>query len=148
MRDQSCSDLAICFTRNMASVITDPAGRSDPNAADVVRCLNALTSLDMRSIATDDVLTSLVTDCFVTRQIGNTDDESDSDSCDDVDIDPPGVFLADEIMLGDFNKMSAAAWRLQQDENVTCHWQLPSETDSGQTNREGCHPRQDPNQHG
>ena len=33
---------------------------------------------------------------------------------------------------------SAAAWRLQQDENVTCHWQLPSETDSEQTNKEGC----------
>ena len=47
-----------------------PAGRSDPNAADVVRCLNALTSLDIRNIASDDVLTSLVTDYFVTYQIG------------------------------------------------------------------------------
>ena len=45
-------------------------GRSDPNAADVVRCLNALTSLDIRNIASDDVLTSLVTDYFVTCQIG------------------------------------------------------------------------------
>ena len=47
-----------------------PVGRSDPNAADVVRCLNALTSLDIRNIANDDVLTSLVTDYFVTCQIG------------------------------------------------------------------------------
>ena len=39
-------------------------------------------------------------------------------------------------------------WRLQQDENVTYHWQLPSEAGSGQTDKEGCHPRQDPNQHG
>ena len=46
------------------------AGRSDPNAADVVRCLNALTSLDIQNIASDDVLTSLVTDYFVTCQIG------------------------------------------------------------------------------
>ena len=43
---------------------------------------------------------------------------------------------------------SAVGWRHQQDENVTCHWQLPSEADSGQTDKEGCHPRQDPNQHG
>ena len=47
-----------------------PAGLSDPKAADVVRCLNALTSLDIRNIASDDVLTSLVTDYFVTCQIG------------------------------------------------------------------------------
>ena len=52
-----------------------PVGRSDPNTADVlinhvVRCLNALTSLDIRNIASDDVLTSLVTDYFVTCQIG------------------------------------------------------------------------------
>ena len=84
----------------------------------------------MRSIASDDVLTSLVTDYFVTRQIGNTDDESDSDSSDDVDIDPPvvdivagvtevnndtgssdgadrsGVFLADEIMHRDRGNVS------------------------------------------
>ena len=70
MRDQSCCDLAICFTRKMASAITDSAGRSDPYAADIVRCFNALTSLDIRNRATDDVLTSLVTDDFVTCQIG------------------------------------------------------------------------------
>ena len=64
--------LAICFTRNMASAITDSAGRSDSNAADVVRCLNALTSLDIRNIASDDVLTSLVTDYFVTRQVATS----------------------------------------------------------------------------
>ena len=47
-----------------------PAGRTDSNAADVVRCFNALTSLDIRNIASDDVLTCLVTDYFVTCQIG------------------------------------------------------------------------------
>ena len=71
-RDQSCCDLEICFTRNMAAPIT--AGGTyrgtDPNAADVVRCLNAPTSLDIRNIASDDVLTNLVTDYFVTCQIG------------------------------------------------------------------------------
>ena len=36
MRDQSCGDLAICFTQKMASAITDSAGRSDSNAANVV----------------------------------------------------------------------------------------------------------------
>ena len=46
------------------------AGRSDPYAADVVRCLNALTSLDIRNIASGDVLTSLVMDYYVTCQIG------------------------------------------------------------------------------
>ena len=72
MRDQSCCDLAICFTRNMGTWRRPSLtpGRSDPNAADVVRCLNALTSLDIRNIASDDVLTSLVTDYFVTCQIG------------------------------------------------------------------------------
>ena len=54
----------------MAAPITDSAGHTGSNAADVVRCLNALTSLDMRNIASDDVLTSLVTDYFVTCQIG------------------------------------------------------------------------------
>ena len=44
--------------------------------------------------------------------------------------------------------MAVQARRLQQDENVTCYCQLPSEADSGQTNKEGCHPRQDSNQHG
>ena len=82
----------------------------------------------MRSMASDDVLTSLVTDYFVTR--GNTDDESESDSGDDVDIDLPvvdivagvaevnndtdssdgadssGVFLADEIMPRDHGYVS------------------------------------------
>ena len=47
MRNQSCGDLVICFTRKMASAISDSAGRSDSNAANVVRCLNVLTSLDM-----------------------------------------------------------------------------------------------------
>ena len=36
------------------------------------------TALDMRNIASDDSLTSLVTDYFVTRQIGNTVDDSES----------------------------------------------------------------------
>ena len=59
-----------------------------PNATDVVRCLNALTSLDIRNIASDDVLTSLVTDYFVTwsdRQVATRTMNSESDSSDDVD---------------------------------------------------------------
>ena len=84
---------------------TKVAGRTDSNAADVVRCLNSLTSLDMRSIASDDVLTSLVTDYFVTRQIGNTDDDSESDSSDDVDIDPPVV----DIVGGEVNSGSESS---------------------------------------
>ena len=118
------------FHAKLAALITDSAGRSDSNAADVVRCLNALTSLDMRRIASEDVLTSVVTDYFVTRQIGNTDDESESDSSNDVGIDSPvvdivagvaevnndtdssdgadhsGVFLADEIMHCDRENVS------------------------------------------
>ena len=129
MRDESCVELVVCFKPKMAAPITD-AGRTDSNAADVVRCLNSLTSLDMRSIASDDGLTSLVADYFVTRQIGNTDDDSESDSSDDVDIDPPVVnivggevnsdsdssasdgadrsvvFLADEVMPRDRGKGS------------------------------------------
>ena len=69
MRDKSCGDLVFCFTPKTASSITDSAGRSDSNAANVVRCLNVLTSLDMRNIASDDVLTSLVTDYFVTLRL-------------------------------------------------------------------------------
>ena len=48
----------------------------------------------MRSIASDDVLTSLVTDYVVRSQIDNTDDDSESDSSDgdvDTDIELPVV---------------------------------------------------------
>ena len=50
MRDESYGDLVFCFKPRMAAPITD-SGRTDSNAADVVRCLNALISLYMRSIA-------------------------------------------------------------------------------------------------
>ena len=72
------------------------------NAADVVRWLNALTSIDMRSVASNDVLTSLVTDYFVRSQIDNTDDDTESNSRDgdvDTDIDPPVV----DIVAGKVN---------------------------------------------
>ena len=61
----------------------------------------------MRSIASDDVVTSLGTDYFVRSQIDNTDDdslrESDSSDCHgdvDTDIDPPVV---DVIVAGEVN---------------------------------------------
>ena len=66
------------------------------------RWLNALSSMNMRSIASDDVLASLGTDYFVRSQIDNTDDDSESDSSDgdvDTDIDPPVV----DIVAGEVN---------------------------------------------
>ena len=143
----------------MAARITDSAGHSDSNTADVVRCLNALTSLDMRSIASDDVLTSLVTDYLVTRQIGNT--ESESDSSDDVDIDPlvvdivagvaevnndsdssdgayrSGVFLADEIMPCDRGSVSDSD---DSDEEVV--FKCSCKLNDGQP----CHTRYEPDE--
>ena len=56
----------------------------------------------MRSIASNDVLTSLGTDYFLRSQIDNTDDDSESDSSDgdvDTDIDPPVV----DIVAGKVN---------------------------------------------
>ena len=50
VRDESYGDLVFCFKPKMAAPITD-SGCTDSNAADVVRCLNALISLYMRSIA-------------------------------------------------------------------------------------------------
>jgi len=44
---------------------------------DVARCLNSLTLLNMRNIASGDVLSELVNDYFVTRPITNDDDDSD-----------------------------------------------------------------------
>ena len=86
--------LASCLAKNKRW--RHPSLILSTNTADVVRWLNALTSMDMRSIASNDVLTSLVTDYFGRSQIDNTDDDSESDSNDgDVDtvtdIDPPVV---------------------------------------------------------
>ena len=58
----------------------------------------------MRSVASDDVLTSLVTDYFVRSLIDIMDDDNESDSSDgDVDtvtdIDPPVV----DIVAGEVN---------------------------------------------
>ena len=69
MRGESCGDFVCCFKPKWRRPSL-PAGRTDSNAADVVRCFNALTSLDIRNIASDDLLTCLVTDYFVTCQIG------------------------------------------------------------------------------
>ena len=105
MRDECCAGFVFGKKSKMAAPITDskyPSLILSTNAADVVRWLNALSSMDMRSIASDDVLTSLVTDYFVRSQIDNTDDDSESDSSDgDVDtgIDPPVV----DIVAGEVN---------------------------------------------
>ena len=92
--------LASCLAKNQRW--RHPSLILSTNAADVVRWLNALSSMDMRSIASDDVLNSLVTDYFVRSQIDNTDDGSESDSSDgdvDTDIDPPVV----DIVAGEVN---------------------------------------------
>ena len=94
--------LASCLAKNQRWL--HPSLILSTNAADVVRWLNALSSMDMRSIASDDVLTNLVTDYFVRSQIDNTDNDSESDSNDgDVDtvtdIDPPVV----DIVAGEVN---------------------------------------------
>ncbi len=99
MRDTNVV-LASCLAKNQRW--RHPSLILSTNAADVVRWLNALSSMDMRSIASDDVLTSLVTDYFVRSQIDNTDDDSESDSSDgdvDTDIDPPVV----DIVAGEVN---------------------------------------------
>ena len=98
MRDQCCAG----SVSGKKSKMAHPSLILSTNAADVVRWLNALSSMDMRSIASDDVLTSLVTDYFVRSQIDNTDDDSESDSSDgnvDTDIDPPVV----DIVAGEVN---------------------------------------------
>ena len=92
--------LASCLAKNQRW--RHPSLILSTNAADVFRWLNAPSSMDMRSITSDDVLTSLVMDYFVRSQIENTDDVSESDSSDgdvDTDIDPPVV----DIVAGEVN---------------------------------------------
>ena len=99
MRDTNVV-LASCLAKNQRW--RHPSLILSTNTADVVRWLNALNSMDMRSAASDDVLTSLVTDYFVRSLIDNTDDDSESDSSDgdvDTDIDPPVV----DIVAGEVN---------------------------------------------
>ena len=99
MRDTNVV-LASCLAKNQGW--RHPSLILSTNAADVVRWLNALSSMDMRSVASDDVLTSLVTDYFVRSLIDNTDDDSESDSSDghvDSDIDPSVV----DIVAGEVN---------------------------------------------
>ena len=63
------------FCHCLRSAKTKMADASKPD--DVARCLNSLTLLNMRNIASDDVLSELVNDYFVTRPITNDDDDSD-----------------------------------------------------------------------
>ena len=63
------------FRHCLHSAKTKMADASKPD--DVARCLNSLTLLNMRNIASDDVLSELVNDYFVTPPITNDDDDSD-----------------------------------------------------------------------
>ena len=55
------------------------APTGDTRADEVARCLNSLTLLNMRNIASEDVLNELMNDYFVTRPIGDDSDSSGSD---------------------------------------------------------------------
>ena len=55
------------------------APTGDATADEVARCLNSLTLLNMRNIASEDVLNELMNDYFVTRPIGDDSDSSGSD---------------------------------------------------------------------
>ena len=57
------------------------ASTGDATANEVARCLNALTLLNMRNIASKDVLNELMNDYFVTCVIGDDSDSSGGD-CD------------------------------------------------------------------
>ena len=48
-----------------------------PKPNDIARCLNALALMNMRDIASADIISDLVNDYFIIRPIGN--DESNSD---------------------------------------------------------------------
>ena len=55
------------------------APTGDATADEVARYLNSLTLLNMRNIASEDVLNELMNDSFVTRPIGDDSDSSGSD---------------------------------------------------------------------
>ena len=57
----------------------------DSDAVDVADCLNALSSVGMRGIASEDVLADLVNDYFVRRPISNEDDDRESSDNEDID---------------------------------------------------------------
>ena len=48
-----------------------------PKPNNIARCLNALALMNMQDIASADTISDLVNDYFITRPIGN--DENDSD---------------------------------------------------------------------
>ena len=93
----------------------------------------------MRNIASEDMLTALVNDYFVTRPISKSNDDTES-SDDDVDIDPnvhtagdsdssdddattadrPVVFLADDIMPRDRGDVPETV----QDVTIKCSCKL------------------------
>ena len=51
-----------------------PAHTGDSTCDEVARCLNALTLLNIRNIASEDVLNELMNDYFVTCLIGDDSD--------------------------------------------------------------------------
>ena len=53
------------FTSQTISKMAAPTG--DATSDEVARCLNSLTLLNMRNIASEDVLNELMNDYFVTR---------------------------------------------------------------------------------
>ena len=59
---------------------------SKPN--DIARCLNALALLNMQDIASADIISDLVNDYFITRPIGNDENDSDLSELSDDECDP------------------------------------------------------------
>ena len=55
------------------------AARGDSTANKVAHCLNTMTLLNMRNLASEDVLNELMNDYFVTRLIGDDSDSSGDD---------------------------------------------------------------------
>ena len=95
---ECCAGFVFGQKSKMAAPITDSKYQRSRWSSMVERA----GSMDMRSVASDDVLTSLVTDYFVRSLIDNTDDDSEPDSSDgdvDTDIDPPVV----DIVAGEVN---------------------------------------------
>ena len=76
------------FRHCLRSAKTKMADASKPD--DVARCLNSLTLLNMRNIASDDVLSELVNDYFVTRPITNDDSDLSETELTEEESDPEG----------------------------------------------------------
>ena len=55
-----------------------------PKPNDIARCLNALALMNMKHIASADIISDLVNDYFIIRPIGN--DDNNSDLCEFVEV--------------------------------------------------------------